>query len=405
MAQKPRSRSLGLYVHVPFCVHKCGYCDFNSWAETTRGPQDRWLEALTRQVEYWATRLGRGPAYAIDTVFFGGGTPSLLEEEVLVKAGRRIRDAFPLAADLEWTFECNPETLNESKISALRESGANRLSVGIQSFRDQHLERLERRARRHDNLRALETLGKHWRGRWSMDLMFGLPGQSMREMEEDLETALGFGPRHLSFYQLTLTTERSKNWRQGGDDELLEMFDRVEARAARAGLLKYETSNFAAPGEESRHNLRYWELRDFLGLGPGASGLLSGSLLGEGDRFGAHQRNPDKFELWCQGAGLESSEKAWFSARSPSDHLMESLMMGLRLKRGIEAGRTGLAPEQRVRLLELPQIAELLEEKSGVWQATPKGERQLDTLLKNLVGELEKSEFARLDSSQIDPSF
>ncbi|MBS1984437.1 MAG: radical SAM family heme chaperone HemW [Bdellovibrionales bacterium] len=399
------NNALGLYVHVPFCVHKCGYCDFNSWAETSRGPQEQWLEAMRRQIDHWAARLPAG--IKVDSVFWGGGTPSLLQNDVLVSAGQHMRTAFNVAPSVEWTMECNPETIDASKLQALADAGANRLSVGVQSFRDHHLERLERRARRGDNLRALELIAREWGGRWSFDLMFGLPGQSFAEWSEDLSTALSFGSTHLSAYQLTLTTARSRAWSQPDEDTLLAMFDFTEAQAARAQLAKYETSNFARPGHESRHNLRYWQLESFVGLGPGAAGLLSGRFLDSETQnpWGVHQKNPDRFESWIQGAGNSVVENSWFTPRSAMDHLHEMLLMGLRLKAGLPEARLGGLRGAFWQAAKSPQLSELIENSNSVWRATPKGSQQLDTLLAGLLNRLEKLAPGHIDFAQIDPTF
>jgi len=403
---------IGLYVHAPFCVHKCGYCDFNSWAETRREPMVQWLEALKKQTAYWGPRL-REAGIFVDTIFYGGGTPSLLPNDVLVASGRALRESFALSANLEWTIECNPETLDSAKLEALGETGANRLSMGVQSFEDRFLDRLERRARREHNLAALELVTDKWKGSWSCDLMFGLPEQTRAQWESDLDTALSFKPPHLSAYQLTLTTERSKNWKQPSEDGLLEYFDLTREKTAAAGLEAYEVSNFARPGEECRHNLHYWKLDPFLGLGPGAAGLLPPrlSLKEETQGYGAHQKNPDRFEAWSQGAGT-LSEIAWLQPRTPKDHLFEMLMMGLRTEVGVEESRLGLwagAFGEAVEQLPDPgSFIKLQGLKGPAWKASATGLRILDSLLLTLFKNLEKSARAEgqsLDSRPFDPKF
>jgi putative oxygen-independent coproporphyrinogen III oxidase len=397
----------GLYVHVPFCVHKCGYCDFNSWAESTRPPQERWLEALRRQVAHWAGAWGGDRV--IDTVFFGGGTPSLLANDLLKDACEVLRDSFAIAPSVEWTFECNPETVNEAKLEALAAAGVNRISVGIQSFRDQDLVRLERSARRADNLRVLELVSKRWSGRWSLDLMFGLPEQTGADWEDQLSTGLAFGPDHVSAYQLTLTTARSRAWAQPDEDRLLEMFDRTEALLATAGLPKYETSNFARPSQESRHNLRYWRLEPFLGLGPGAAGLLTGQLSGQpaASRFGYHQKNPDRFEDWSGNAGQPSRESLWLTPRDARAHLHEMLMMGLRLRTGIPAARLGsLSPWLQESLArDVSYLFDFIALDKGAWKVTTRGAQQLDTILAKLFALFDRIAPEDLDLAGIDPTF
>lgn len=406
----------GLYVHVPFCVHKCGYCDFNSWAEESLAPQIKWQEALAKQSQFWGETLLSDTRF--DTVFWGGGTPSLLKPEPMEEAARALRDHFQFTEDAEWTFECNPETITPELLRHMASLGVNRISVGIQSFEDQYLDRLERRARRVDNLRTLECVKEHWKGRWSLDLMFGLPEQSPQQWEQELETALEFAPDHISAYQLTLTTARSKNWKQPDSDTLLDMFLITESRLAAAGLQKYEVSNFAREGHESKHNLKYWKLEPFLGLGPGASGLISPKLMPqiispvphlEQPRLGthgAHQKQPDAFEKWAKNAGLPPEELlSQLTPRSGKEHLEELLMMGLRLREGLDEARLeGLGLDPHL-LFKSSQIVGNIEHCDGFWRATEQGARVLDTVLQKLFTEIEKIEALNLDFAKIDPKF
>lgn len=345
-------KRIGLYIHAPFCAHKCGYCDFNSWAEQSREPQVRYLEALKRQLKVWSSLIPKNTF--VDTVFMGGGTPSLLQNDILLSLGTALRDSMPLADEMEWTAECNPETLTDEKIAALIEMGANRLSVGVQSFDAEDLRRLERQAEPKTNLLALERVSKSGL-RWSLDLMFALPRQDIKSWARQLEIAMSFSPRHLSAYQLTLTTARSKNWAQAGEDELREFFEFTRQYLRSRGLGQYEISNFCEPGQESRHNLKYWELLPFVGLGPGASGLVAAdvaSALGVLAPWGLRIKNPDRFEVWESGAGLVVSEKNWSELRTESQHLAEMLMMGLRLNRGIKISRFTRHQEALVAVFE-----------------------------------------------------
>lgn len=400
----------GLYVHVPFCVHKCGYCDFNSWAEENRAPQERWLNALEKQVKFWGDKHREASTPAFETVFWGGGTPSLLEPDILESAHTFLRENFQVTPNAEWTVECNPETLDSGRLNHLKDIGVNRISIGIQSFEDVYLDRLERRARRKDNLRVLELVAAEWTGRWSLDLMFGLPEQSVARWEAELEQALQFSPSHISAYQLTLTTARSKNWKQPDMDIMLEMFNTAETRLGAAGLEKYEVSNFARPGEESRHNLKYWKLEPFLGLGPGASGLLAPQQLQDSakelGRFGAHQKQPDTFEKWENAAGHELAELGTLlSPRSGRDHLEEMLMMGLRLREGLKIDRIEDSEGQIRALFNKEQILENIEFCGSTVRATAQGARVLDSVLQRLFAEIEKIEARILDSASFDPMF
>jgi oxygen-independent coproporphyrinogen-3 oxidase len=239
--------------------------------------------------------------------------------------------------------------------------------------------------------------------------MFGLPEQSLERWEAELRQALAFDPSHISAYQLTLTTARSKNWKQPENETLLEMFEVTEARLAEKGLLKYEVSNYARPGHESRHNLKYWKLEPFIGLGPGASGLLSPEHLrgvAKSGLFGAHQKQPDNFEKWENAAGHELAELGSFlTPRSGPEHLEEILMMGLRLREGLDLSRFEGVFSELKELFKKEQVFENIELNGNVARATRQGERVLDSVLQRLFTEMEKIRPALLDSASFDPKF
>ncbi len=363
---------------------------------------DRWLGALERQMAFWSEALSS--KVIVDTIFFGGGTPSLLPNPLLIRLGEIIKKSFRTSEDLEFSAECNPETIDEAKIKALKALGANRLSVGIQSFDDEFLKVLERRTSQQANNRALDLLKKAWEGRLSVDLMFGLPNQSLDQWKSDLEQALSWGFTHLSAYQLTLSSARSKLWQQPNEDLLADMTEHMEGYLGESGWEQYEVSNFAKPGFESRHNLKYWELQPFLGLGPGASGLLSGRLLGGAgfSRFGAHQKQPDNFEKWEFGAGDEDFEFSNLKSRDERMHLEELLMMSLRLKKGLEKARLG---PQITEALATFQDNEIIEDNRGHWQMTSSAYPLLDHYLPKIYKKIEEFSGPALDSGQIDPKF
>jgi len=394
-----------LYVHVPFCVHKCGYCDFNSWAETSRGPQELWAGALKSQILFWKEHIDF-KKFEFATVFFGGGTPSLLSDDLLIGICEELRSQFQFASNAEWSLEANPETLTLEKLNTFEKSGFNRISIGLQSFEDRFLERLERRARRVDNLRALELVAKHWKGRWSGDLMFALPHQTLQQWDDDLKTLLDFAPRHVSAYQLTLSTSRSQNWSQAPEDELIDFFNCTEQKLGESGLQRYEVSNFAHSGNESQHNLGYWRLTPFLGLGPGAAGLLPQRIAHSKSPYGVHQKNPDKFENWVAQAGTFAAEMGSnLKSRACKDHLFEMLMMGLRTSEGIDMER--LKPwDQLLREgVFARQITDFIQVKEERLKCSPKGIRILDNLLPQIYKNLEKNWDANLDLSCFDPKF
>ncbi|HVJ65501.1 MAG TPA: radical SAM family heme chaperone HemW [Bdellovibrionota bacterium] len=374
----------GLYVHVPFCVHKCGYCDFNSWAETRSEFQWQWLEAITRQAQYWSPRSAED---RFDTVFWGGGTPSLLDSEILTRFMRVLQTSFRLAPHAEITVECNPETLNADKLSRLWDAGVNRLSIGIQSFQDDYLARLERQTTRESNLRVLELVAKTWPGRWSLDLMFALPEQSLEQWLAEMDLALEFSPSHISAYQLTLSTARSKNWKQAPEDELLEFFVLTQERLLEAGLHQYEISNYAKPGHESQHNLHYWRLDPFLGIGPGAAGLLPAAWLRDradaATATGFHQRVAPRWEHWLRDAGTAVESTTWLEPRTSEDHLKEMLMMNLRLNEGFSLTRWGVYESRAREAMEVLQSKGLTEflPATNRWRASTRGMQILDTTI------------------------
>jgi oxygen-independent coproporphyrinogen-3 oxidase len=370
-------KSLSIYVHVPFCTNKCGYCDFNSWAETRRGPQEAWAKSLLAEIDLWAGKLGDG--HRIDTLFFGGGTPSLIGSDLLAQVVSRLEQRFDFGATRERTIECNPETLTADKLLEFSSMGFDRLSMGVQSFVDEHLIRLERQARRTDNERSLELVAKNWPGRWSLDLMFGLPKQSLEDWAQELKTAMKFGPQHLSAYQLTLTTERSKNWAQPVEDSLLEMFELAENFLGKQGLARYEVSNFAKPGHESLHNSHYWTMDSFLGLGPGAASFMGPEWASKGfGDFGSHFKNPDRFEAWSTQVATGQVPK--LESLSQKQLREEIFMMGLRLKSGFDGARLGWSAGTLNAMGEKFQSA-LLIDAAGRVRATPDGLKVLDSWL------------------------
>jgi oxygen-independent coproporphyrinogen-3 oxidase len=262
-------------VHIPFCAHKCGYCDFASLAGMDH-LADRYLAALELEM----ARLG-GP-HEVDTIFVGGGTPTRLDAGQITRLVEMIGRWFPLAAGGEWTVEANPETLDEAKTDTLAAGGVTRVSLGAQSFHGDLLRVLERNHAPESVGRALELIRPRFRY-WSFDLIFGVPGSTLSDWESDLETALALGPAHLSCYGLVYEkgTALWKQWQAGqvrAVDEETEraMFARTIERLGGAGLEQYEISNFARPGHASRHNLVYWANDAYFGVGVGAARYVGG---------------------------------------------------------------------------------------------------------------------------------
>jgi oxygen-independent coproporphyrinogen-3 oxidase len=274
-AEPPWTWPRAAYVHVPFCAHKCGYCDFASVAGAD-ALADRYLDALEREL----AALG-GPQ-PVATIFVGGGTPTRLEVPQLARLLDLVARRFPLDPGGEWTVEANPETLDAAKADALLAGGVNRVSLGAQSFRPDSLRVLEREHTPGQVARALDLVRPRF-ARWSLDLIFGVPGSTVADWRADLEAALSLGPSHLSCYGLVYEkgTALWKQWNAGSVRALDEeteraMYEHTIDRLAAAGLEQYEISNFARPGEESAHNLVYWANDAYFGVGLGAARYARG---------------------------------------------------------------------------------------------------------------------------------
>lgn len=266
---------LSLYVHYPWCVRKCPYCDFNSHAVRDEGiPEEAYVEALVADLEAALPQIwGR----RINTVFIGGGTPSLLSPAGLDRLLTAVRTLTMLAPAAEITLEANPGTVEAARFKGFREAGVTRVSLGIQSFNDTHLKALGRIHDASEARAAVDHALTHFES-VNLDLMYALPGQSLADARADLEAAIGFGPAHLSCYHLTLepnTPFHAAPPALPDDDLAADMQEMIEARLGEAGYRHYETSAFARPGRECRHNLNYWHFGDYLGIGAGAHGKLS----------------------------------------------------------------------------------------------------------------------------------
>lgn len=277
--QLPELPPLSLYVHVPWCLKKCPYCDFNSHelrADQTQGqmPEKPYLDALLADLEQAMPLIwGR----TVRSVFLGGGTPSLLSPQGLDRLLGDIRARLPLLPGCEITLEANPGTFEKDRFRAFRSAGVTRLSVGVQSFDDGHLRHL---GRVHDRAQAVAALTEAAQvfDTFNMDLMYALPGQTLQGLEHDLEMALSFAPKHLSIYHLTIepNTYFAKFPPTVPDDDLAyTMLDHIVERTAAAGLERYEVSAFSQKGHRCQHNLNYWEFGDYLGIGAGAHSKIS----------------------------------------------------------------------------------------------------------------------------------
>ncbi len=378
---------IALYIHWPFCLAKCPYCDFNSHVRE-RIPQARFAQALRTELAWEAARLGRRP---LASIFFGGGTPSLMDPATvadLIADAIRLFDPLP---DLEITLEANPTSVERSKLAAFREAGVNRASLGIQSLDEVALRLLGRGHSGPQAVAALEAARATF-PRVSFDLIYARPGQSVAAWQAELHQALALCADHLSLYQLTIEpgTGFEALHRRGElvlpDDELAaELYVATAEACARHGLLPYEVSNLARPGAESRHNLAYWRYADYAGIGPGAHGRITlGNELVATRRHRAPEPWAGRVER--QGHGSTAEERI-----GPRDRAREMLLMGLRLTEGIDAERfavrTGTALEAALDPDVLGQALEAgyLTHAAGRLAATAEGRLRLDSLLAQLV--------------------
>ena len=343
LLQLPSLPPLSLYVHLPWCLKKCPYCDFNSheWrgSDDARSVQDRYIDALFADLEASLPLIwGR----TVHTIFFGGGTPSLFSPDAIDRLVSGLRARLRLSADCEITLEANPGTFEKDRFKAFRQAGITRLSIGVQSFNDAHLKAL---GRVHDRAQALVAVNEAAQvfDTFNLDLMYALPGQTLAQLTEDVETALSFSPPHLSIYHLTIepnTLFAKHPPVLPEDDDAFAMMDRITERTAAAGLGRYEISAYAKPGHACAHNLNYWQFGDYLGIGAGAHSKLSfAHRIVRQVRF----REPQLYiKQAMQGAPVTQSDEV-----SRADLPFEFMLNALRLKEGFALTdfmeRTGLA--------------------------------------------------------------
>jgi oxygen-independent coproporphyrinogen-3 oxidase len=372
--------ALALYVHWPFCVSKCPYCDFNSHVRS-HIDQDEWREALLADLAHEANLL---PRRTLTSIFFGGGTPSLMEPATVAAVIDEARTRWSASDDVEITLEANPNSVEASRFADLAAAGVNRLSLGLQSFDDDALRFLGRAHSADEGLAALEVAQKHF-PRVSFDLIYALPGDSEPRWARTLKRALSLGTTHLSLYQLTIEPgTRFASMVERHDFEPLDgeiaasLFELTDEMTSRAGLPAYEISNHAARGAESRHNLTYWRYGDYAGVGPGAHGRRLGMRT-------VRHRKPENFLTALRRNGHGLAEEEVLSAAEAAD---EALVMGLRLREGIDAD----ALEARVgrKVVDTSRVERLVESghirKDGARIAlTPSGRLVLDRILAEIA--------------------
>jgi oxygen-independent coproporphyrinogen-3 oxidase len=432
MTALSQSDALALYVHWPFCASKCPYCDFNSHVREWI-PQDRWREGLLAELRHWAGITGRRP---LGSIFFGGGTPSLMPPATVarvIEAARRHWDAAP---DLEITLEANPGSVEAARFRDLRAAGVNRVSLGVQALDDASLRFLGRRHGASEAVAAVRLAAKIF-PRFSFDLIYARPGQTPTLWQRELADALAMAGEHLSVYQLTIekgtpfhAAHTRREFELPDEDTQAALYETTQAMLESAGMPAYEISNHARPGAECRHNLVYWTGGDYVGIGPGAHGRIT--MRGkpsdarapappslnpppQGGREPAAISSPSPSTGEGRGGGeaagtvyateqtplpegwLERVERAGHGTRrsdpvDPETRIEELLMMGLRLRAGIDraafarrAGRTLESALDPARLRRLVEGGFLIADDASL-RATPAGLQRLNAVLAALIG-------------------
>jgi oxygen-independent coproporphyrinogen-3 oxidase len=377
---------LAVYIHWPFCRSKCPYCDFNSHVRERIDPA-RWSQALGADLDHHADLL---PGREVTSVFFGGGTPSLMPPETVAALIDRVRSHWPVAADLEITLEANPNSAEAGRFAALAAAGVNRLSLGVQSLDAAALGFLGRAHSRAEAIAAIEWAQRSF-PRFSFDLIYARPGQTLPAWRHELDEALALARDHLSLYQLTIEpgTAFAALASRGdlvppGEELAAELFETTQDRLAARGLPAYEISNHARPGAECRHNLAYWRSGDYLGVGPGAHGRLTRGVV----RYATRQRRAP--ERWLDaveacGTGLDEVMEIDRDAV-----VAEMLMMGLRLVEGVPRSRLEASAEAPLETRFAERLSRLIEAGFLVLDAerlaaTAAGRQRLDAVLAALL--------------------
>ena len=384
----PLHPALALYVHWPFCLSKCPYCDFNSHVRESVD-QARWRGALLRELDHFTALL---PGATITSIFFGGGTPSLMPPETAATVIERAATRWTLAEDAEITLESNPTSTEAARLENFRAAGINRVSLGVQALDDDALRFL---GRGHDSVEARQAvaLAQRIMPRSSFDLIYARPGQTVEAWRGELTEALSFAGNHLSLYQLTIEKgtpfwreEREGVFALPDDDTGRALYDLTQETMEAAGFAAYEVSNHARGGDASRHNLAYWRYDDYVGIGPGAHGRIP---LAEGGRQATRQHAGP--ESWLNAVARAGHGTAETRALEPEEQAREMLMMGLRLAEGVSEAhlrqRTGCDPDRVIDRAGLARLVEAgyLERREGRLRATAAGRPLLNSLLAELL--------------------
>lgn len=390
MTSKEKELSSGFYIHWPFCISKCPYCDFNSHVRD-KIDENIWEEALLTEMAYWGERF---PKVSLHSIFFGGGTPSLMHPRTIEKLLHTAQDLFTFLPNIEITCEANPNSVEVEKFRSLYRAGVNRVSIGIQSLCQDSLSFLGRGHSLEEAYKAIDIAAQVF-PRFSFDLIYALPHQSVLEWEKELEKALALGSKHLSLYQLTIEegTAFYQKHRRGDftipDESQAEaLFTFTHQRMKEAGLPAYEVSNFSEKGQESKHNIGYWQYAPYIGIGPGAHGRI---ILPRGKGATKTFKAPEKWisHVRSQKHGIEEE-----ILLTPDESFEEALMMGLRLKEGIEIGTLRQISEEKTKSLiksaAFSSLKEggLISNTSSHIQVTARGMLLLNQVVSYLIHEV-----------------
>ena len=384
MTEDWQSGGFGLYLHWPFCQSKCPYCDFNSHV-AAHIDQSRWQQAYLNEIE----RVGaKTKGRILTSVFFGGGTPSLMEPNLVAAILQKVRDTWTLANDVEITLEANPSSVEAGRFTGYRDAGVNRISIGMQALNDADLRRLGRMHSASEG-KAAYDIARATFDRVSFDLIYARQDQTTAEWRAELTDALAMDPSHLSLYQLTIEdgtvfgARHSLGQLQGLPDEDVssDMYLMTQEMCETAGLPAYEISNHARPGQESRHNLIYWRMGDYAGIGPGAHGRLTLNR----QRWATEA--PKQPGAWLQMVEAGNAGETPRTTSSQDDHTLEYLLMSLRLAEGSDMARFNAIsgydlPE--VKLYDL-ETAGLVRREAGYLKTSAKGRLLLNAILRDLL--------------------
>ena len=378
---------LSLYIHIPWCVRKCPYCDFNSHTRPDQLPEKAYVDALLSDLDHDLTQYPASADRPISTLFIGGGTPSLFSAEALDRLLGGINTRLSLQTDAEITLEANPGTVEQGRFAEYRALGINRLSIGVQSFQDELLEKIGRIHSGREAIRAAEQAHDAGFSNFNLDLMHGLPGQSLSQALADLRNAIDLEPSHLSWYQLTLEPNTAFFQHPPtlpDEDRLADIQNQGQDVLGQSGFIQYEVSAYARADKQCQHNLNYWQFADYLGLGAGAHGKLSRTLPEQVVRT-RKLRHPQAYlDVATSTTACTNPFQSSSVMLKHEDLVAEFMLNALRLKQGVDpelfSRHTGLPVEVLSAPLQQAQQAGLIDSSERL-QASDMGWRFLDDLI------------------------